>query len=305
MSLGRSLRLGASLYMPATRPDLGEILAGRKLPTLRSLIVCTEDAVLAHELPRALDHLESALKHLEPSDTLRFVRVRDPMVLRRVGQMPGAERLDGFVLPKVTLDNLPIYFAELPARAHFMLTLETREVFDPQQMRRLANLVSRPPYAPRLWSMRIGGNDLLGLLALRRSRGTTIYDTPLGQTISELVTTFRPLGINLTAPVYDGVDEDLEREVQLDLCHGLFGKTAIHPTQVPRIEALYRVSQEELATAERVLSGRAPAVSLVDQRMCEPSTQVRWAELIVARAEVYGVAYHPSAVALANGPTSQ
>ena len=38
--------LGASLYVPATRGDLAAILTGRRFDGLRSLILCTEDAVL-------------------------------------------------------------------------------------------------------------------------------------------------------------------------------------------------------------------------------------------------------------------
>jgi citrate lyase beta subunit len=38
--------LGASLYMPATRPDLLAVVRGEKLPHLRSLVICLEDAVI-------------------------------------------------------------------------------------------------------------------------------------------------------------------------------------------------------------------------------------------------------------------
>jgi len=289
MSPHRFLRLGASLYVPAVRTDLSPIVNGHKVRDLRSLIICTEDAVRSDELPRALDHIASALACIEPSDTLRFVRVRGPEVLRALLTMPGVGHLDGFVLPKVTPRNLGEYLALLPPSGphQLMVTLETAEVFDPTEMRAMARTLAEH----RVLSARIGGNDLLGLLGLRRARGATIYDTPIGRTIADLVTTFRPLGVNLTAPVYDGVDRDgtLEREVALDLAMGLFGKTAIHPSQVGRIEALYKVRADDLRAAESVLDRAAPAVFLVGDRMCEPSTQSRWAELTVARAAIYGV----------------
>jgi citrate lyase beta subunit len=37
--------LGATLYMPATRPDLLAVVRGEKLSNLRSLVICLEDAV--------------------------------------------------------------------------------------------------------------------------------------------------------------------------------------------------------------------------------------------------------------------
>ena len=43
----------------------------------------------------------------------------------------------------------------------------------------------------------IGGNDLLNLLGLRRQRGHTLYETPLGAVIARLVTTFKPHGFRV------------------------------------------------------------------------------------------------------------
>ena len=39
--------LGATLYMPATRDDILDVVFGMKIPELRSLVVCLEDAVAA------------------------------------------------------------------------------------------------------------------------------------------------------------------------------------------------------------------------------------------------------------------
>src|SRR5262245_22997160 len=111
----RFLRLGASLYVPATREGLAAIANRRKYPFLRSVIFCTEDAVRADELPRALDNLQAMLRQLEASDLLRFVRVRNPEVLWNILQMDGVRGLTGFVLPKITRHNLDHY---LPAFAH-------------------------------------------------------------------------------------------------------------------------------------------------------------------------------------------
>lgn len=287
------LALGASLYVPATRPDLAAVAGGRKFPGLRSVVVCTEDAVHPRDLPAALDNLAAVLARHEPGAPRVFVRPRDPAVLRRVLAMPGARRLAGFVFPKVTRRNLGDYAAAFAPDDpfQFMATLETAEAFDAVEMRALRDVLLTDPYRRRLLSLRVGGNDLLQLLGLRRPRRGTIHATPLGPVIAQLVATFRPHGINLTGPVYEYLDDPrgLARETRRDLAGGLFGKTAVHPAQVPVIEAEYKVSARELREAERVLDPDAAAVFRHDGAMCEPATHRRWAEAIVERARLYGV----------------
>ena len=287
------LALGASLYVPATRPDLAAVAGGRKYPAVRSVVVCTEDAVLPHDLPAALDGVAAMLDGTEPFGPLCFVRPRDPAVLRAVLAMPGAHRLAGFVLPKLTRRNLADYYAAFATDDAYrvMVTLETADAFDPVEVRRLRDVLLTDPYRRRLLSMRVGGNDLLQLLGLRRPRRGTIYSTPLGPLIAQLVGAFRPHGINLTGPVYEYLDDPLglAREVRRDLACGLFGKTAVHPAQVPLIEAEYRVGVRELRDAEAVLDPAAPAVFRRAGAMCEPATHRRWAEAVLERARVYGV----------------
>ncbi len=292
--MSRFLQLGASLYVPATRDDLVLIANRRKYPALRSVIFCTEDAVRADELRRALENVRDLLRHLEVvPGLLRFIRVRNPLILEALLRLEGVERLNGFVLPKVTRHNLdqfrPAFVSAHPFEV--MLTLETVEAFDPHEMAALRRELMAPVYRERVLSLRIGGNDLLNLLGLRRPAGRTIYRTPLSAVIAQLVTTFRPHGFNLTGPVFDYLDQGkvLSREAADDLAYGLFGKTAIHPRQVPLIESAYRVKASELQMAERILDESAPAVFRHRDAMCEPATQHRWASLIRERARLYGV----------------
>src|SRR5205809_5468023 len=143
----RFLQLGASLYVPCTRGDLALIGNRRKYPYLRSVIFCTEDAVRVEDLSPALDNLQGLLRHLEPADLRRFVRVRNPAVLRAVLQMDGVERLGGFVLPKVTRHNLEQFFPAWTSPHHFdlMLTLETVDVFDAAEMIALRDRLLQSP----------------------------------------------------------------------------------------------------------------------------------------------------------------
>ena len=184
--------------------------------------------------------------------------------------------------------------ANLPCsvlKSRIMLTLETHEVFEPEEMRGLRRLIFQRGLEDQILSMRIGGNDLLQCLGMRRPRGRTLYDTPLALVISQLVTIFRPHGFNLTAPVFEFFDraELLADECRLDLTHGLFGKSSVHPEQVATIERVYRVTKEEYEMAALLSQADAPPVFRSGDAMCEVKTHARWAETTLARAEIYGV----------------
>ena len=289
----RYLRLGASLYVPGSRDDLEVIGNGWKFPRLRSVVFCTEDSVLSADIPYVLRNIDRALLQMNPStDLMRFIRVRSPEVLSQCLQMPGIENVDGFVLPKVTTHNIKQYMSQFRREDPFsvMITLETQETFDPREMRDLRDLMLEPNIHRRVLSIRIGGNDLLNFLGIRRNRGLTVYDTPLSYTISMLVSVFKPYGFNLTAPVCDymNAEDTLIQECKLDQAHGLFGKTAIHPKQVDIIQAQYRVSREDLEMANAILDPSMPAVFRMYDSMCEPATHVNWASEVIARAEIYG-----------------
>ena len=286
------LHLGASLYVPCNHPHLVEIARGDKLSEVRSLIFCLEDSIEESQLEGALHNLERTLKTLEPrTGCLRFVRVRNPEVLRWVLGMEGVDLLDGFVLPKISTLTLGSYLLALPEHSGFWLmpTLETRDVFEESRMLELRGALEGVKH--QVLSLRIGGNDLLNLLGLRRLRGKTLYQTPLSSVVSKLVSIFKPHGYNLSSPVYDIAHdpETLTLETGLDLEHGLFGKTAIHPSQIAPIEAEYRVNPLELRVAEATLKEGAPAVFLLENHMCEVATHKNWALEMCSRAEIYGV----------------
>ena len=288
-----SLQLGASLYCPATRADLVPLGNG-KIPQLRSLIYCLEDAVSVGDLPRAMENLRACLPALEPRgprSPLRFVRVRNPAVAEQVSGWSGIERIHGLVIPKLSQSNLKDYLEAIDPALPLMLTLETPEVFSATAMERLRDALLERNLTERIISLRVGGNDLFASLGLRRTRGETVHESVLGATLAMLVTTFKPYGFNLTSPVYEAYSDPatLVRELRQDLNRGLFGKTVIHPAQVDVVESAYRVSLEALIEAEAILAHEAQAVFAWRGRMCEPSTHRAWATWVLARAEVYGM----------------
>ncbi|SDA14189.1 HpcH/HpaI aldolase/citrate lyase family protein [Sphingomonas sp. NFR15] len=303
-----ALALGATLYMPCTRDDLAEaLLGGRRIAGLRSAVLCLEDAVLDRDVPLALAHLAAFLRTLSargagPGEPLLFVRPRDAAMLEHVLCMPGVERLTGFVIPKAHADTMPAYLA-LPFhdRHRLMPTLETREACDPHEMRRLRDQLL--VVQDRIVALRIGGNDLLRAMGLRRPAGRTAYDGPLGGIIASLVASFAPWGFALSAPVFERFADValLREEVARDIEHGLQGKTAIHPDQIAVIHAALAVPTAQIEEARLMLADDAPAVFAHDGAMCEPATHRAWAERLLERAALYGIADPQPALRLITG----
>lgn len=295
--------LGASLYVPATHKDLQKIALGELLGEVRSLIFCTEDAVADSELHFALVNLAHALQKISnnPGKEI-FVRVRNPDVLRHVLEMRGSEKLSGFVLPKISRQNFNSYFRQVRMTNHLLMpTLETADVFDEIEMKQFRQCMETPDVRERILALRIGGNDLLALLGIRRPRTMTIYQTPLGHVISRLATTFLPYGFGLTAPVFEHLDNPalLAQEIQEDLAHGLVGKTAIHPSQVNLIDQHYRVQHSDLEMARRLISPTCPTIFRMHDSMCEVATHRAWANGVIEQARHFGT--HEACASPADG----
>ena len=81
----------------------------------------------------------------------------------------------------------------------------------------------------------------------------------------------------------------LDAEVAQDLAHGMIGKTAIHPDQVPHIERHYQVAQSDIELALRIIDPDSPAVFRMQESMCEVATHSSWAQQIIEQARLFGI----------------
>jgi citrate lyase beta subunit len=282
-------RLGASLYVPAIHQRVEAALAGRAFPGVRSLIACTEDSISKGDVETAMRRLADCLPRLPFRDQgpLRFLRPRNAAVLGEMLALPAIDRVHGFVLPKIDADTLEPYERMLKRHDFWLMpTLETSAVFDPLALRDLRERLLSPGLKRHVLALRIGGNDLLKMLGLKRMRGVSIYSTPLGALIPQLVLAFRPFGFPLTAPVFDMIDDEatLAAEVAQDVQMGLIGKTAIHPSQVKVIERGLAVSEQEIEAARQILTPRREAVFKHNGAMLERAVHAPWAETVIARA---------------------
>ena len=198
-----ALSLGATLYIPATRSDLWPIVTGEKYPELRSLVICLEDAITEQDVELAKQNLKQLLQKLQQQQRHEqhpkiFIRPRHISMAAELAEWQEITILDGMVLPKFGLANFKQWLDVLPATLHYMPTLETVDSFDMEQMKELRQALSE---FHKVLVLRIGGNDLLNCLALRRPSDVTLYQTPIGTLIANLAGQFLPYGFALSAPV--------------------------------------------------------------------------------------------------------
>lgn len=289
-----AIELGATLYMPATRPDLVEILSGRH-PNLMSAVLCLEDSIRLSEVQPALANLARLLRwHASRADQIAkpalFVRPRDRAMLTRILRFEGVDTLTGFVIPKASPDNFPAYLDCLSESRHLLMpTLESPQLLDETEIRRLRDQLLA--VQSRILAVRIGGNDLLQAIGARRSKVRTAYEGPLGAMIARFVSAFASYNFSLSAPVFEhfGNPALLRAEVERDVEHGLLTKTAIHPRQIEIIQDAYAVDLEMLREADAIVRGGASAVFSSRGSMCEPETHRKWAFATIRRAELFGV----------------
>lgn len=293
--------IGSSLYIPATHSELVNVIVNQKYQGLRSLIICLEDAIKVTDLEFAKQNLKQIMSDIaqqiqqnpccKAHFPLIFIRPRNMEIAKWIMENVDLEHISGFVIPKFDITTIDGWWEILQnSHLYMMPTLENHDVYNVIKMQQLSDILSVHPCRDKIIVLRIGGNDLMNGLRLRRDRTLTLYDGPIGYLIKMLVTVFASNGFYLTAPVCEHFENDalLEQEVNLDLLHGLVGKTIIHPSQISVIDKLYMVSEEHYFEAQQILNA-TEAVFKVNGSMCEPTTQYRWAQDVIERAKYFGI----------------
>ena len=305
-NISSALELGATMYIPATHEQLWQVTQGQKYPELKSVVVCLEDSVHAQDVAFALNNLKILFQRIQQESTNQdiavFVRPRDLSMAQESVSWQFNTCFQGFIVPKFVLKDLEAWRDCVTAHRHVMLTMESHEYFD---MGYVADLKSAllTNFNKEILCLRIGGNDLLSCLNLRRSKDCTIYDTPIGLLIPQLVGHFVPAGFQLSSPVFEHYSNTplLKKELALDKVNGLLTKTAIHPSQLNIIHDAYKVNSIDYYEAQMIMDANAKSVFKSNGSMLEPATHRNWAQHILTRAQIYGVieshlqfAEHPS-----------
>ncbi|GAB7191277.1 HpcH/HpaI aldolase/citrate lyase family protein [Kineococcus sp. NUM-3379] len=220
--------LGATLYCPATRPELAADLGRLAARGLLSAVACLEDAVPDARLAEAETRLVEQLRrhHRDVADGLAaplmlFVRVRTPeqlcSVVERLGE--DAAGVAGFVLPKFGAPGQaePERFlgAVVEARSALgrplwaMPVVETADVLHRETRLEALLRVREVLSAARdvVLAVRTGATDLSAVHGLRRPRGVTVWDVRVvADVLGDVVNVLGRLdgtGFCVTGPVWE------------------------------------------------------------------------------------------------------
>ncbi|KQX03530.1 HpcH/HpaI aldolase/citrate lyase family protein [Acinetobacter guillouiae] len=288
-----AIELGATMYIPATHEQLWEVTQGIKFPQIKSIAVCLEDAVLESDVQTAMVNLKLLLQRRLDEPSLKapaiFIRPRNMEMAKHIVDWDLNQTFNGMILPKFNVFNLKNWMNVLPANLQYMPTLETKEIFDVAHNIELYQALKYDFH--KTLCLRIGGNDLLSCLNLRRPKNTTIYQTPVGILISQLAGLFIPNGFQLSSPVCEHFENTqlLMQELEQDMNNGIYTKTAIHPAQIGHIHHALQVQPEDFHEAQLILAHDAKSVFKSHGSMIEPATHKNWAEMILLRYKTFGL----------------
>jgi citrate lyase beta subunit len=286
------INLGATLFVPSTHKNLTQILKQEKYPNLKSVVIDLEDSIVDDALECAKEILKTTLKTFSKNTLLVFVRPKDAQMLKEILHFENIDKIDGFILPKFSLENSDKYLDALRESKHlFMPSIEGSELFDTDALKMLREKLI--PFKPRIILVRFGLEDMLRQLGMKRSCEYSLFDYAVcASVIGNFLAIFKSAGFAISGGVFPYFEdkEGLRKDVMRDLREGLFSKTIIHPSQIDIVHECYKVSQKEYDDASSLLSASEAVINL-DGAMGEVKTMSPYAEDILQRAKVYGVCF--------------
>ena len=284
------IEIGATLFVPATHQALADIVCHQKYKDLKSVVIDTEDGINDESLELAYKAIVDLLFLYEKKDLLVFIRPKNIATLKKLLKTKHIEKIDGFVLPKFSLDNASGYLKLLSqTRYVFMPSIEGLELFSQKKLCMLKELLL--PLKEQIPLLRYGLEDMLGQLKMKRSCMKGVFDyASTSYVLGQFLAVFKSEGFYVSGGVYPCYKDDkgFIKDVKRDLEEGLFGKTIIHPRQIKLTNELYRVTQEEYTEAKAVLKSKNMVFSQND-KMAEVKTMSAFSREIVQRKEIYGL----------------
>lgn len=215
--------LGATLYSPATRPQLADDIVKQAGRGVVSMVLCLEDSIDDAEVVGAEENLVRQLTDLaeRPGTAelpLLFVRVREPEQIPDLVQRLGraVRLLSGFVLPKFTEERGVPFLEALTAaenasgrRLFAMPVLESPGLLYMESRRETLEGIHRTvtKYRDRVLALRLGVTDFCSAYGLRRAPDMTAYDVQIvASVIADVVNVLGRAdgtGFTVTGPVWE------------------------------------------------------------------------------------------------------
>ncbi|WP_307796883.1 HpcH/HpaI aldolase/citrate lyase family protein [Williamsia soli] len=216
-----SVALGATLYIPASRERLAELILRQRRSGSTSMVIDLEDAIADGDVDAAITNLTNTLRELAAGGQaapLLFVRVRRPQqideLLGRLGD--GVDSLAGFVLPKFTgvdgddyLNRIEAAQAQVGRVLYAMPIIESTSVLHLETRAAALESIRQvlDKHRGKILAVRIGGTDMCGALGIRRDPDLTIYDVhPVAEVIGAIVNVLGRAdgtGHTITGPVWE------------------------------------------------------------------------------------------------------
>ncbi len=275
--------LGGTLYIPAIHKNLEAILLNHKYPFLTSVVICFEDSIKTSDVAKAMQIFQNILNNYKPFHLKVFVRGRNFENLKDILKLNYIEKIDGFVLPKINLNNIDDYFSLFKNDFYLMPTIE--EILEEQELKKLSEKFK----TQKILSIRIGIEDILGSFGIVRKCEKTYFDNLIMSNFISKIFFYFKKDFNISAPVFPCFENEtmLKKELETETELQIFNKTIIHPNQAKVINQFYKVSQQEFEIASLMLE-KKEVIFEVDKRMYEYATHKNWAETILKRGKFYG-----------------
>ncbi|MEV6009651.1 HpcH/HpaI aldolase/citrate lyase family protein [Streptomyces sp. NPDC051976] len=219
-----AVALGATLYSPATRPQLADDIRKQAARGVVSMVLCLEDSIDDRDVSAGEANLVHQFADLAARPgaaagiPLLFIRVRTPGqitdLVARLGDTVAL--LSGFVLPKFTeetgvpfLEALSQAEADSGHRLFAMPVLESPQLLHLETRVESLNGIARTvdKYRDRVLALRLGVTDFCSSYGLRRAPAMTAYDVQIvASVIADVVNVLGRAdgsGFTVTGPVWE------------------------------------------------------------------------------------------------------
>ena len=318
--------LGGLLYMPGNNTKIANQILNGEMPSLKSMVLCLEDAIGDSVVEQAEDCVKGTLCTLARAIKegifkiselpLIFIRVREIGQMTKICEKIGNDLsiITGFVVPKFSAVNAREYIKEfisakelVETDLYLMPIIESRDVMN--KTSRIQNLESIYNHlkivSDSVLAIRVGGTDFCNIFGIRRPIFSTIWDIRVvADCITDIINIFGADYVvagptweffqNISNPEDTTWEEGLKRELMYDRLNGIIGKTCIHPSQLSLVQQSLIVPESDYTNALAVLSMSNQSFIGVKKgtngnQMNESKTHLNWAKKTLSLASIYGI----------------